>query len=42
MANLGLHEFTVQEATNVNAFVDWNYEVLAINDAEEAEDAEED
>ena len=34
MANLGLHEFTVQEATNVSAYVDWNYEVLAINDAD--------
>lgn len=37
MANLGLHEFTVQEATNVSAYVDWNYEVLDLS-ADETND----
>ena len=31
MANFGLHEFTVQEATNVNAFVDYNYEQFDVS-----------
>ena len=37
MSNLGLHEFTVQEATNVSAYVDWNYEVLDLS-ADETND----
>lgn len=28
MANRGLHEFTVQEANNFEAYKDWNYEEL--------------
>jgi len=32
MANRGLHEFTVQEATNVDAFVDWNYQTIEMTD----------
>ena len=28
MASRGLHEFTVQEAVNFEAFNDWNYEEL--------------
>ena len=31
MANFGLQEFTTQEATNVNCFTDWNYEVLDLS-----------
>ena len=31
MANFGLQEFSTQEATNVNCFVDWNYEVLDLS-----------
>jgi len=31
MANRGLHEFTVQEATNVDAFVDWNYQQFDVS-----------
>jgi hypothetical protein len=29
----GLNEFTVQEATNFDAFSDWNYEVLTLDGA---------
>ena len=31
MANFGLQEFTTQEATNVDCFTDWNYEVLDLS-----------
>ena len=31
MPNYGLQEFSTQEATNVNCFVDWNYEVLDLS-----------
>ena len=31
MANLGLHEFTVQEATNIDSFVDWNYQQFDVS-----------
>ena len=31
--NRGIHEFTVQEATNYEAFKDWNYEELDLNDS---------
>ena len=31
MPNFGLQEFSVQEATNVNCFVDWNYEILDLS-----------
>ena len=31
MPNYGLQEFSVQEATNVNCFVDWNYEILDLS-----------
>ena len=31
MATTGLHAFTVSEALNVDAFSDWNYEVLDLS-----------
>ena len=31
MPNYGLQEFSVQEATNVNCFTDWNYEILDLS-----------
>tara|TARA_R100000750_G_C2324358_1_gene87542 strand:- start:17 stop:388 length:372 start_codon:yes stop_codon:yes gene_type:complete len=31
MPNYGLQEFSTQEATNVNCFTDWNYEVLDLS-----------
>ena len=31
MASRGRQEFSVQEATNVNCFTDWNYEVLDLS-----------
>jgi hypothetical protein len=31
MANYGLHEFSTQEATNFEAFKDWNYETKAMS-----------
>ena len=31
MPNYGLQEFSTQEATNVNCFVDWNYEVFDLS-----------
>ena len=31
MPNYGLQDFSTQEATNVNCFVDWNYEVLDLS-----------
>ena len=31
MPNYGLQEFTVQEATNVNCFVDYNYEQFDVS-----------
>lgn len=39
MANRGRHEFSVQEAVNMDSFVDWNYEELDLNDDELAETA---
>ena len=30
MAHRGLHEFTVQEAVNFEAFGDWNYQALTL------------
>ena len=37
MPNFGLQEFSTQEATNVNCFTDWNYEVLDLS-ADETDD----
>ena len=34
MAYDATHGFTVQEATNLQVYNSWNYEVLAINDAD--------
>ena len=31
MPNYGLQEFSIQEATNVNCFTDWNYEILDLS-----------
>lgn len=33
MANRGRHEFSVQEAVNMDSFVSWNYEELDLNDS---------
>ena len=32
MANNGLHEFTVQEAVNFDAYADWNYQTIEMTD----------
>tara|TARA_R110002167_G_scaffold179847_1_gene379934 strand:- start:237 stop:599 length:363 start_codon:yes stop_codon:yes gene_type:complete len=32
MPNRGRHEFTVQEAVNMDSFVSWNYETIAFDD----------
>tara|TARA_R100000664_G_C2748244_1_gene135699 strand:- start:1612 stop:1971 length:360 start_codon:yes stop_codon:yes gene_type:complete len=34
--NKGLHEFTVQEANNFDAYTDWNYEVLDMSGTDTA------
>ncbi|MBC8225740.1 MAG: hypothetical protein H8E74_01195 [Gammaproteobacteria bacterium] len=39
MANRGRHEFSVQEAVNMDSFISWNYEELDLNDDEVAETA---
>ena len=39
MANRGLHEFTVQEADNFDAFGDWNYEALSLTNNDTYVDA---
>ena len=38
MANRGRHEFSVQEAVNMDSFVSWNYQELDLNDG--TDDAE--
>ena len=32
MPNKGRHEFSVQEAVNMDSFIDWNYETVAFSD----------
>jgi len=39
MASRGLHEFTVQEADNFEAFGDWNYEALSLTSTDTYVDA---
>jgi hypothetical protein len=36
MANRGRHEFTVQEAVNMDSFVSWNYEELDLSGTDTA------
>ena len=36
ISSKGLHEFTLQEAINFDAYVDWNYEVLDMSGTDTA------